>query len=95
MRSAVCRKAHCLDRDESSGEMRIGGRSGVDVRTNGAFASLACRQPRYLMSLSDLETGGFASPPYDGFALTVRGQSTAPSIVHRCGASHPTESPRR
>src|SRR5882762_9957731 len=57
--------------------------------------SLACPQPRYLMSLSDLETGGFASPPYDRFALTVRGQSTAASIVHKCGASHLTESPRR
>src|SRR5207248_1096454 len=74
MRSTGRRKAHCLDGGESSGEMRIGGRSETDVRTNGAFASLACRQPRYLMWLSRLETGGFASPPYDGFALAVRGQ---------------------
>ena len=32
------------------------------------------RQPRYLESQSDQKTGGFASPPYDGFALTVRGE---------------------
>ena len=30
--------------------------------------SLTCRQPRYL---EYLETGGFASPPYDGFALAL------------------------
>jgi len=35
-------------------------------------ALLTYRQPRYLAS--NRQTGGFASPPFDGFALTVRGE---------------------
>ena len=56
-------------------------RTGDDIRErfDGAVrasvttpAFLAYRQPRYLAS--NRQTGGFASPPYDGFALTVRGE---------------------
>jgi hypothetical protein len=46
------------------------------------------RQPRYLVSQSDLKTGGFASPPHDGFALTLPSQlipkRTAAQSVSTC-----------
>jgi hypothetical protein len=46
--------------------------TGPCGRASQRLPYLAYRQPRYLAS--NRQTGGFASPPYDGFALSVRGQ---------------------
>jgi len=48
--------------------------AGVDDRQPTHVASLPGRQPRYLVIPIGPKTGGFASPPYDGFAFTLRGQ---------------------
>src|ERR1700685_3963675 len=47
--------------------------------------------PAISMSLSDLKTGGFASPPYGGFALSERGQL----IVKRTRWQHVPSAGRR
>lgn len=40
-------------------------------RTDDYESHVAVRQPRYLRAALEAKTGGFASPPYGGFALRI------------------------
>jgi len=65
-------------------DSRFGGENGLTMR----FANGSDRQPRYPWQLAAaFRTGGFASPPHDGFALKVRrvNRSVSPdATVSRC-----------